>query len=263
MANALAHGGQEWTILFAKYMSGTYANQYMIGDYKKFTPGSKPKQDFLWIIEGNFTAPLSLSYFLSLSLSPTFLTFHSLAPVAPGIYYSEDVTGYFNTQGHCWPSYNVPWSFRMYHAAGFQEAFEKHGNEYSYEHCPRGEIFRRDNSTVQSLEGMQRIIRYNNWKVDPLSLGNPGNAIASRYDLEPNPDNVSTFGALDAKVSSSQLMMHKNGAIWAENGPTHDQQPVFTWANFPTVIHYGQPEAFNFTFVLMQESEGEILSAMS
>ncbi len=59
-----------------------------------------------------------------------------------------------------------------------------------------GKIFRRDNHTVQHFEDMQRIIRYNDWQHDLLSLNDSGNAIASRYDLEPIAEDRSTFGGV-------------------------------------------------------------------
>jgi hypothetical protein len=51
VANRLAHTGQEWTDLFARYNSGTYNNQFMVVDYKRFTPGTAPLAGTLWIIE--------------------------------------------------------------------------------------------------------------------------------------------------------------------------------------------------------------------
>ena len=44
-------------------------------------------------------------------------------------------------------------------------------------------------------------MQYNKWQSDPLSLGSPGNAIASRFDLLPASLGIaSPFGATDAKV---------------------------------------------------------------
>ncbi len=52
VANRLATNGKEWTEIFRRRNSGTYNNQWMIVDYKKFKPGMrKMKQGLLWILE--------------------------------------------------------------------------------------------------------------------------------------------------------------------------------------------------------------------
>lgn len=47
--------------------------------------------------------------------------------------------------------------------------------------CPRAQIFRRNATDVTNLVSMKALMRYNNYEHDPLSGGDPGNAIASRY----------------------------------------------------------------------------------
>jgi hypothetical protein len=51
VANVLATNGEEWTSIFKEYNSGTYNNQYMIADMKRFSPGLGAQPGFLWIIE--------------------------------------------------------------------------------------------------------------------------------------------------------------------------------------------------------------------
>ena len=70
--------------------------------------------------------------------------------------------------------------------------FDTLGNEIvsrsphmAYDYYPRANIFRRDQSKVQQLGDIQKILRYNNWQHDAYSLGDPGNQISSRFDLEP------------------------------------------------------------------------------
>ena len=41
-------------------------------------------------------------------------------------------------------------------------------------------------------------MQYNDYLEDPLSAGNPANAISSRYDLRTN--NPAAFGGIDSKV---------------------------------------------------------------
>lgn len=45
---------------------------------------------------------------------------------------------------------------------------------------PRARLFAREQRTVRSLSDMQRVLRLNRYGEDPLSGGNPANAIASR-----------------------------------------------------------------------------------
>ena len=47
------------------------------------------------------------------------------------------------------------------------------------------------------MESMKYLMRYNDYKNDPYSLGNPINAICSRGDLEEVPENL---GCIDTKV---------------------------------------------------------------
>ncbi len=59
-----------------------------------------------------------------------------------------------------------------------------------------------------------------------------------------------TGGAIDAKLTSSALMA--NASVWAVGGPTHTQQPVFTWSDpeWASVPHEGQPINFDFDYVM-------------
>jgi hypothetical protein len=43
VANRLANSGQEWVNQFFIFNDGTYNNQWMITDFKKFTPNSPPQ----------------------------------------------------------------------------------------------------------------------------------------------------------------------------------------------------------------------------
>ena len=61
--------------------------------------------------------------------------------------------------------------------------YEKHGNAYSFTECPRAQIFKRNISDVVDVRSGCDLIRYNNYQHDPLSLGDPMNAVASRGDL--------------------------------------------------------------------------------
>ncbi|KAI5630156.1 putative phospholipase B-like 2 precursor, partial [Silurus asotus] len=52
VANRLARSGKEWADMFSQYNSGTYNNQWMIVDYKSFTPGRLDlKEGVLTVLE--------------------------------------------------------------------------------------------------------------------------------------------------------------------------------------------------------------------
>jgi len=90
-------------------------------------------------------------------------------------------------------------------------------------------------------------MRYNNYKYDPLSSGDPANAICSRIDLE--PDSPMPFGCTDSKVLNSEMMSAMS--CQAICGPTADQQPPFSWSNWSSYPHEGQPDTWNFSWQQM------------
>lgn len=225
MANSLATSSKQWTDIFAKHNSGTYANMWMVADMKLFSPLEGVSNDFLWIIE-----------------------------VAPSIASAMDVTSAFLAQGSYWASYNIPYQQDVYVESGFQQAYDTYGDAYSYTNCPRALIFARNQSSVQSFEDMQSMMRYNEYQTDPLSQGKSNYAISSRYDFI-TTGSSSSFGGTDSKVTSYSRVAtplgSTTGLVSAQCGPTHDSQPPFKWSGSPwdSEVHLGQPDVFNFTFV--------------
>lgn len=62
----------------------------------------------------------------------------------------------------------------------------------------------------------------------------------------------SAFGGIDSKVTSASLFKKDFGA-WGISGPTYYEQPVFTWnSQWSSTPHAGQPQIFNFPWVLFQ-----------
>lgn len=146
----------------------------MVIDFKKLEgAGKPPTKDFLWISE-----------------------------TMPVVGYNRDVTAVLVAQSY-WPSYNVPYIKEIYDYAGYQKAYERDGDEYSYEKCTRAQMFRRDQANIKSLEDFQKVLRYNDWQHDALSKQDASKAIANRSDLK--TDKPKAFGAIDAKVTSASL----------------------------------------------------------
>lgn len=230
VANRLAVDGEEWTRLFAIDNSGTYNNQWIVVDYNKFSPSPDGKKQ---------------------ALKPGTLW---IAEQVPELLERADMTDKLNEQGY-WPSYNIPYFKNIFNSAGFPSMVEKYGQWFSYEGSPRAQIFKREEGGVNSLGRYQFMMRFNDWQNDPVSNGNAGNGIASRFDLvtQEDPKNPflkkACFGAMDAKVTSAELMSNRRGrAAMAISGPTFYQQSVmkFTEPICDDIVHVGTPIEFNF-----------------
>eukprot|EP00698_Gefionella_okellyi_P003534 TRINITY_DN13325_c0_g1_i1.p1 TRINITY_DN13325_c0_g1~~TRINITY_DN13325_c0_g1_i1.p1 ORF type:complete len:531 (-),score=108.45 TRINITY_DN13325_c0_g1_i1:54-1646(-) len=211
VASRMARSGLEWMQVFAEQNAGTYNDQWVVVDYKLFTPNQPLLDGLVYVGEQ-----------------------------IPGLFYYEDVTEMVSL-GY-WPSYNIPFFPHIYNISGYPAMEAKYGTGFSYELCPRAQLFRRDVSRVNDMNAMKTIMQYNDFQKDPLSHGNPDDAIAARADLSPH--NPAPFGGLDSKITSSQLI--KRQQAWIIAGPTHQQQKPFEWSEFPDIAHFGQPEVCNF-----------------
>lgn len=216
-ANSMAHNGKEWCEILKQYNSGTYNNQYMVVDYNKFILGKEILPGALYVCEQ-----------------------------IPGYVEYGDATDQLE-RGY-WASYNVPYFKTIYEMSGYPEFVKKHGVEFSYQMAPRAEIFRRDQGTVVDLDTFKAIMRYNDYKKDPYSHDDPGNAICSRYDLRAS--NPRPGGCYDTKVTSYAL--RQKMVAHAINGPTRSHDlPPFSWSNFNSTSHVGLPPVYDFDFVVM------------
>lgn len=132
MANQMAHTGPEWYSYVSQHNSGTYNNQYMVFDGKRFRPGNALEPHTLTVVEQ-----------------------------IPGLVVSGDATNEL-VKGY-WSSYNVPYHRSIYDISGYPSVDEKGGvSRYTqYQLAPRASIFRRDQGTVHDLESMQHIMRSN------------------------------------------------------------------------------------------------------
>jgi hypothetical protein len=225
-ASALASSGPEWYSYFKRNHSGTYANQYMIVDYKLFTPGQPLVNDTLWVIEE-----------------------------IPGLIAGGDQTIVLS-YGH-WPSYNVPFWSSIYEASGYPKMVQSKGTYFSYQLAPRAKIFRRDANNVTDIDSLKTFMRSNNYRTDPYSFDgkaqNAMYAICSRGDLN-SPDQA--FGCYDTKVTGLAYGAKELKAS-AYNGPTTNggTYSPFTWKETPSTPHDGLPYVYDFEFVDMQPKQ--------
>lgn len=218
LAHALANTGEQWAKTFSRYSSGTYNNQYMVVDVSKVHLGSSLEDGALTVVEQ-----------------------------IPGLVEHSDQTQALR-RGY-WPSYNVPFHRKIYDLSGYEGMWKEYGEDFSYDLCPRAKIFRRDQSSVSDLNSLKHIMRYNDYKNDPYSQGDPCKSICCRNDLQEHQ--ASPDGCYDTKVTD--LHMAQKFVAEALNGPTTDGGlPVFSWEAFNSTSHQGLPPKYNFSFVQMQ-----------
>ena len=70
-----------------------------------------------------------------------------------------------------WASYNVPFHADIYNLSGYGVMWRKHGEDFSYDLCPRAKIFRRDQARVTGLASLKHIMRYNSECCSPSQDG--------------------------------------------------------------------------------------------
>uniref|UniRef100_A0A8C7LBH4 Phospholipase B-like n=1 Tax=Oncorhynchus kisutch TaxID=8019 RepID=A0A8C7LBH4_ONCKI len=177
-----------------------------------------------------------------------------------GLVVHSDKTQELLQKGY-WSSYNIPYYEEVFNASGCRELVEQFGPWFSLDMNPRAQIFRRNQSHVTDMDSMVRLMRYNNFKEDPLSRcegcdppANGENTISARSDLN-QANGTYPFGALkqrphggtDMKVTSYE--MWREFGFLAASGPTWDQVPAFQWSSSPysDLMHMGHPDTWAFT----------------
>ena len=144
VANQLAKDGPGWVDLFTNYSAGTYANEWMVLDLTKFTPGGDPKKGFLMVLEE-----------------------------VPGYAHWEDMTSHISTLDY-WASYNNPYFDDIAELSG-NAALCRQDKSSCHLTDPRALIFREQQGAARDIAGVQRLMGYNQFRSDPLSLNNSCN----------------------------------------------------------------------------------------
>jgi hypothetical protein len=217
LANTMSPDGKTWVNIFSQHNSGTYNNQYMVIDLKKFSPGKGLADGALWVAEQ-----------------------------IPGRVEFADETEILR-YGY-WPSYNIPFFPDIWRQSGYASINRTHAN------VPRAQIFRRDQGSVVDFASMKKIMRYNNYKTDPYSHGDPGQTICSRFDLE--LANPFAGGCYDSKATSYSMALQLVSE--SVNGPTTQNGITpFSWTGkWADLTHLGMPTTFNFDFEVMDPKWG-------
>lgn len=234
IANRLAKSGQEWAKIFEQFNSGTYNNQWMIVDFKRFVP---------------------------LQTSPIPGMFYLIEQI-PGTVKYDDLTDMLYKQTY-YGSYNTAYFSEIFNKSGMPAQVKKYGDWFTYDKTPRALIFKRDAPKVTDLNSMTKLMRYNNFKVDPLSQCNCSppysaeNAIACRDDLNP-VNGTYAFGALGHRphvatdMKLTNYFLASSLSFLAISGPTNDDLPPFQWSksDYKDMSHVGHPDLWVFPRIL-------------
>jgi len=229
VSNLLARSGREWCKIYSRHNSGTYNNQWVVLDYKRFTPYKPlPDQGLLYVLEQ-----------------------------MPGKIVFGDETQYLKKNSY-YASYNLPFYSEIKKLSGFDKKESFYW--FSWENCPRANIFRRDHSKVEDLDSLTTLMRYNDFKHEEYSKCNctppftAEAAISARGDLNqkngtyPLPGmGFVNHGALDYKGTNYELF--KQLRFRAIGSPSYENVPPFNWATSElakTVKHMGHPDLWHF-----------------
>ena len=243
VANRLARTSSEWATLFSRFASGTYTNSWMILDTNLFIQGKAPVQGTLLVVEE-----------------------------MPGFIRVHDRTDELINDGF-WASYNVPSDEFIFNISGQQLLVDEYGGAsgagayYTFANTSRANIFRRDAPKVIDETSMRALIRYNDYKNDPLSKQACGidppysatNSISDRSDLNikkgdylvPDLGHGDSAGIDGKVVLASRLInadrIHGELPFAVISGPTSSAScPSFSWATASfKAQHTGLPETYD------------------
>uniref|UniRef100_T1K1P8 Phospholipase B-like n=2 Tax=Tetranychus urticae TaxID=32264 RepID=T1K1P8_TETUR len=233
VANRLAVDGSSWSRIFAQYNSGTYNNQFMIIDYKRYQANSfNQKPGLFWILEQ-----------------------------MPDFFIAKDMTSALVTNKY-WASYNIPYFEDTYLIAGYPMLRNAYGPFFDHHETVRAKQFRRKQDQANDYKSVLKLLRYNNYTQDidtQCDVCKPPYSatvsLASRGDLnDPNGSySIPIYGlinetAIDVKVTSYELF--KQFKMYAISGPTYEDVPPFIWSNSSLkyeILHEGHPDVWIFS----------------
>lgn len=238
LATAVARTGEQWQFIFGLHNNGCYNNQFMVVDLALLGQPGPLKEGTLWVSEQ-----------------------------APTLFKMADMTSTLQSRGH-WVSFNIPSPDLLYEQTGWGEMLSKTGsNQFSYTRAGRPRIFARALAGgALSLDGLKKLMRYNDFQHDPLSgppecqgctAPSPELAISARMDLVtpldarfPFPlDGAGCWGAIDVKLKTSQ----SKEKTFIISGPTTEGQVPFSFSSpaCKGVPHFGVPETWNFDWMFV------------
>ena len=220
-----AKNGTEWADIFLKYNSGTYNNDYYVTDMNLFKRKEKPPQHFVTLIE----------------------------QVPSKTHYVYDVTENLTKDGFI-ASFNVPFTEEVYYICKYDKVENTSEYYHPYLTHPRYLISKRELPSVSNFEQFKKFSRFNNYKRDEYSQGDPLNVIASREDLlGKSPSGAVNQKAITASRGFTTMEYQYCASATNENQDT----PTFQWSTgpFKDRKRLGLPDVQNFTWVTISNSK--------
>ncbi|TNJ28235.1 Phospholipase B [Giardia muris] len=241
VANLLSHTADEWPKHFNQEESFTYNNAWIILDYAAL-------RDVVVA-----TQPSSSASTLTMNPKDLYMTRQDyiqkedivllyINEVVPGHTKAYDVTANLLRDGYFF-SINTPMDEELFVISGYAD---KNDPYWSFNESARYKIFTRELPKVTTLQDFKLLMRYNDYLHDEASNLDPGQSIASRYDLR-DPHlcgrTGSLFGATDSKVTDSFLASRL--AFEVIIGPARGKDsalPLFNFSVFDNLPRRGVPD---------------------
>jgi hypothetical protein len=239
-ANRLSSNAEDWVRNMVDSATGTYSSQWMVMDYKKFTPGEELPDGAFYVLEQ-----------------------------APGTNHYEDMSGRLREKRY-WASFDRAYFDDIRATTGDDSMQNKEGNQpeaelFSKDHTPRAQIVKQTQGDITSLGAMREEMTRNKGTSEPVDqpkLQVPSFAISARSDLADNEGDInkdgSPDGGVDAKITSSCLF--RTLTAQAISSPSHTSLPAFRWTSggselWPGYPHEGLPNDANFDWVRVDPQE--------
>jgi hypothetical protein len=240
-ANRLSSSADEWVRSMVDSATGTYSSQWMVMDYKKFTPGQELPDGAFYVLEQ-----------------------------APGASHYEDMSGRLREK-HYWASYDRAYFDEVRATTGDdamqqRESGHPEAELFSKDHTPRAQIVGQTQGDITSLNAMREEMTRNKGTQEPVDepkLQVPSFAISARSDLADTDGHInregSPDGGVDAKITSSCLF--RSLTAQAISSPSHTSLPAFRWTStdgselWPGYPHEGLPNEANFDWVQVAPQE--------
>jgi hypothetical protein len=176
--------GQSWTEQFARKNSGTYNNEYVVVDTKKWVAGQPVQRDLVWMIEQ-----------------------------MPGFTKSRDVSEEFARktyfEGISTPRFPEIWNLSDY--PGEMMRFPEKADFWSFDGQIREKLIVRDAPTIGTDERFKEFMQYNDYLHADLMIipgtvppqREPAQGMLAKYDLRPENGTIcgmpQHFGGMDVK----------------------------------------------------------------
>lgn len=229
IANMMSFSADQWAEVFNNENSYTYNNMWVSLDYGLFSLLSAGMI--------NLTVEEKKDHLLRYDKPLLYIN-----EVVPGHIKAYDVTHMLVNDGYFF-SINTPMDEELFVISGYAA---KNDPYWSFNESSRYKIFTRELPKVDNFEDFKLLMRYNDYMNDEASNKDPGQSIASRYDLR-DPSlcgrSPSIFGCTDSKATDLKLATQL--AFDVVIGPTRGRDgvlPLFNFSQHPGIPRHGVPD---------------------